>query len=275
MKVRVGPDRGPNRTSAAASAPGSYRTCDALNQADAEAATPGVRYRPRTVSAGPPLTDETLRLAVRELTARDSDLASIVGRFGPPPLWDRPAGFATLTHIVLEQQVSLASAQAAFDRLRASVGRLTPTRFLQLDDAQLLAIGFSRQKTGYVRELARAVQSGALDLNGLASLPDEEVHRELAALKGFGPWSTAIYMMEALLRPDVWPASDLALIASVVTVKRLERRPNAGAMEALAEQWRPWRSVAARLFWHDYLSRRGKALPGREPVAGDVSPNSD
>jgi DNA-3-methyladenine glycosylase II len=235
----------------------------------------GVRYRPRTVSAGPPLTEETLRLAVRELMARDPDLASIVRRFGPPPLWDRPAGFATLTHIVLEQQVSLASAQAAFDRLRAAVDVLTPARFLELDDAKLLAIGFSRQKAGYVRELARTVQSGALDVNGLTSLPDEEVRRELVALRGFGPWSAAIYMMEALLRPDVWPAADLALIASVVLVKRLERRPDAAAMDALAEQWRPWRSVAARLFWHDYLSRRDKAPPGRQPAAEAAGPNSD
>jgi DNA-3-methyladenine glycosylase II len=216
-----------------------------------------------TVAASPPLTEESLALAVRELAVRDPDLGAIVGRFGPPPLWNRPEGFATLAHIVLEQQVSLASAQVAFDRLRAAVDNLTPARFLELDDAQLLAIGFSRQKAGYVRDLARAVESGVLDLAGLARLPDDEVHRSLVALKGIGPWSASIYLMEALLRPDVWPATDLALIAAVSEVKRLETRLDAAGMEALAVAWRPWRSVAARLFWHDYLSRRGKRLPGQ------------
>jgi len=116
-------------------------------------------YR-RRVAPDQPLTQETLAIAVKELAALDSDLGGIVQRFGPPPLWDRPQGFATLVHIVLEQQVSLASAQAAFDRLRAAVGELTPARFLELADARLLAIGFSRQKAGYVRDLARAVESG-------------------------------------------------------------------------------------------------------------------
>jgi DNA-3-methyladenine glycosylase II len=210
------------------------------------------------MTADRPLTEESLALAVRSLAARDADLGAIVGRFGPPPLWNRPEGFATLAHIVLEQQVSLASAQAAFDRLRAAVGELTPARFLELDDARLLAIGFSRQKAGYVRNLARTIESGELDLAGLAGLPDDEVHRALVALKGVGPWSASIYLMEALLRPDVWPATDIALAEAVATVKSLPGRPDPARLDALAVEWRPWRSVAARLFWHDYLSRRGR-----------------
>lgn len=205
-----------------------------------------------------PLTEDSLVLAVRSLADRDNDLASIVDRFGPPPLWNRPEGFATLAHIVLEQQVSLASAQAAFDRLREAAGELTPARFLELDDARLLAIGFSRQKAGYVRNLARAVEAGAIDLAGLAALPDVEVHRVLVALKGVGPWSASIYLMEALLRPDVWPATDIALAEAVAKVKGLPGRPDPARLDALAQAWRPWRSVAARLFWHDYLSRRGR-----------------
>jgi DNA-3-methyladenine glycosylase II len=223
-----------------------------------------MRYRPETVAASPPpLTQETLALAVRELAARDPDLAGIVERLGPPPLWDRPAGFGTLVYIVLEQQVSLASAKAAFDRLCAAVDPLTPGGFLELDDVRLLAIGFSRQKARYVRGLAQAVRSDAIDVEALATLPDEEAVRALVALTGIGPWTASIYLMEALLRPDVWPATDMALVAAVTQVKGLERRPDAAGMEALAELWRPWRSVAARLFWHDYLSRRGRsALPG-------------
>ena len=210
---------------------------------------------------GPPtLTEETLALAVRELSARDPDLRGIVERFGAPPLWDRSPGFPTLVHIVLERQVSLASAQAAFDRLRAAVDVLTPDRFLELNDEQLLAIGFSRQKTRYVRNLAQAVESGSLDLEDLARLADEDAQGTLVALTGVGPWTAPIYLLMALRRPDVWPTNDLALVTSVAKVKRLERRPDGAQMQALATPWRPWRSVAARLFWHDYLSHRGSGV---------------
>jgi len=208
-----------------------------------------------------PLSQETLALAVAELADRDADLAGIVERFGLPPLWRRPAGFATLVHIVLEQQVSLASAQAAFDRLRAAVNPLTPAGFLELSDARLLTIGFSRQKGRYVRNLAGQLESAAFDLEGLGALPDADVQHELVALTGIGPWSASIYLMEALLRPDVWPATDMALAAAVAHVKGLRGRPDAVEMEMLAEAWRPWRSVSARLFWHDYLSRRGQTIP--------------
>src|SRR6186997_1124442 len=129
-----------------------------------------------------PLTREGLLVAVEELAARDADLAEIVARHGPPPLWDREPGFPTLLHIVLEQQVSLASARAAFDRLRVAADPLTPARFLELTDAELLAIGFSRQKARYGRALAEAIESGALDLDALAALDDEAVHRELQAI---------------------------------------------------------------------------------------------
>lgn len=207
------------------------------------------------------LTEETLALAVRELAANDPDLHRIVERFGPPPMWDRPPGFATLAHIVLEQQVSLASAQAAFDRLGVAVGSLTPDRFLELGDSELLAIGFSRQKTRYVRNLAESIAAGRLDLEGLATLPDEEVHGALVTLTGIGAWTASIYLLMALRRPDVWPATDMALAAAVAEVKGLERRPDAERMQALAAPWRPWRSVAARIFWHDYLSRRGRGTP--------------
>lgn len=213
-----------------------------------------------TSAAAPPLTEDALVLAVAELSARDADLAGIVGRFGAPPMWARSPGFPTLVHIMLEQQVSLASARAAFDRLVAAVGVLTPHRFLELDDEVLLAAGFSRQKTRYVRNLAQAIESGLLDLDGLAGLADEDAHRALVAMTGIGPWTASIYLLMALRRPDVWPTGDLALVTSIAQVKGLAYRPDAIEMEALAEPWRPWRSVAARLFWHDYLGRRGSGL---------------
>jgi DNA-3-methyladenine glycosylase II len=203
-----------------------------------------------------PLDLPTLERAVAELAGRDADLAAIARRLGVPPLWDRPAGFGTLVHIVLEQQVSLASALAAFRRLEAAAGTLTPDRFLRFSDAELLAIGFSQQKARYGRALATALVDGTLDLEGLEELDDDAVRQALEAIPGIGRWTSTIYLLMVLGRPDVWPVGDMALAAAVGEVKGLGRRPDATEMERLGEAWQPWRSVAARLFWHDYLARR-------------------
>jgi len=205
-----------------------------------------------------PLTEETLAVAVRQLAARDIDLGGIVARFGAPPLWDRPSGFPTLVHIILEQQVSLASASAAFARLRARVDPLTPAGFLALTDTDLLAIGFSRQKARYARALASAVEDATLDIDGLAALDDEAVERELVALPGIGPWTATIYRLMVLRRPDAWPASDIALAQSLAEVQGLPGRPSPQEMLAIAETWRPWRAVAARILWHGYLGTRAE-----------------
>jgi len=200
-----------------------------------------------------------LDAAVAQLASRDADLAGIVERYGLPPLWDRAPGFGTLVHLILEQQVSLASAQAAFDRLiTASGGALAPSRLLAFDDAELLAIGFSRQKARYARALASAVESGALDIDGLAGLDDDEVRRALEAMPGIGPWTSSIYLLMVLGRPDVWPVGDIALAQAAAEVRGLDHRPDADELRAIGEAWRPWRSVAARLLWHDYLGRRGR-----------------
>jgi DNA-3-methyladenine glycosylase II len=196
---------------------------------------------------------------VAHLAKRDADLAAIVDRYGPPPLWERRPGFGTLLHIVLEQQVSLASAKAAFDRLSLAADPLTPERFLALDDADLLAIGFSRQKARYGRALAVAIRDGSLDLAGLGALDDEAVRLALEAIPGIGHWTSTIYLLMVLGRPDVWPVGDIALATAVGEVKGLGRRPGPDELTAIGEAWRPWRSVAARLFWHDYLARRGRS----------------
>jgi len=211
------------------------------------------------VATGASLTQEGLAKAVAELAARDPDLARIVASYGPPPLWDREPGFATLLHIILEQQVSLASARAAFDRLRAIADPPTPKRFLELTDDELLRVGFSRQKARYGRALAAAIQSGSLDLEALDALDDQSIHHALQTVPGIGPWTSTIYLLMVLGRPDVWPVGDIALAAAVGEVKGLGHRPDPAEMTALGEAWRPWRSVAARLFWHDYLSRRGRS----------------
>ena len=159
-------------------------------------------------------------------------------------------------HIVLEQQVSLASAQAAFDRLVLATDPLTPERFLTLTDAQMLSVGFSRQKARYGRAIATALLEGSLDLDGLVAMDDEAAQQALETIPGIGRWTSTIYLLMVLGRPDVWPAGDMALATAVAQAKGLATRPAAEELTIMGEVWRPWRSVAARLFWHDYLARR-------------------
>ena len=210
------------------------------------------------MSSFEPLDVAALHAGVRDLAARDADLAAIVERYGPPPLWDRRPGFPTLLHIVLEQQVSLASARAAFDRLLDATDPLTSAAFLALSDDELLRIGFSRQKARYGRAIAVALEDGSLDLDGLGDRPDADVVAVLESMPGIGPWTSSIYLLMVLGRPDVWPVADIALAESVRVVKRLELRPGPDEMTGIGDSWRPLRSVAARLLWHDYLARRGR-----------------
>lgn len=203
------------------------------------------------------LDDIKLREAVHQLAARDADLAGVVARYGVPPLWDRPPGFASLVRTILEQQVSLASALAAYKRLEARLGVVAPAGFLTLDDADLRTIGFSGQKTRYARLLAEALLSGALDLEALGGLPDDEVRARLISLKGIGRWSADIYLLMALCRADIWPRSDLALVQAVARLKKLPAPPTPEEFDQIGEAWRPYRSAAARLAWFEYLG--GKA----------------
>jgi DNA-3-methyladenine glycosylase II len=189
------------------------------------------------------------------LAERDEALAMILETLGPPPLWDREIGFPTLVHIILEQQVSLASARAAFKKLQTRLSPLAPENFLELDDDSLKTIGFSRQKTAYTRHLARSIIDGYLDLNRLGEMEDEAARFELMKIKGIGRWTADIYLMMAMGRPDIWPKGDLALLVAAQHVKKLAARPTHMELEAISNSWRPWRAVAARLLWHYYLSR--------------------
>lgn len=190
------------------------------------------------------------------LCRRDPDLRRVVKQFGPPPLWAREPGFSTLIHIILEQQVSLASARAAHNRLIELARPLTPRRFLRVDDATLKTCGFSRQKTAYCRHLAESIMERSLDLEALASLDDDAVKSQLEKIKGIGRWTSDIYLLMVLRRPDIWPRGDLALAAAAHEVKQLERRPTQDELDSLSLAWKPWRAVAARILWHHYLSRR-------------------
>jgi len=203
------------------------------------------------------LTRATLLDGVRELTARDARLSRIVDRYGPPPLWARRHGFATLMRIILEQQVSLASAAALFRRLETSLdGGITPASVSAAGRAGLQALGVTRQKARYACELAERVTSGALSLRAMARLPDDDVAARLIAVPGIGPWTASIYLLMALRRPDVWPPGDLALHKALARLRGRGAVPTSDEAEALAQQWRPWRAVAARILWHAYLSER-------------------
>lgn len=200
------------------------------------------------------LNQQTLLESASVLAQRDEDFARILSTCGPPPLWEREQGFHTLIHIILEQQVSLASAKAAYNRLEEAVNPLTPENFLRLTDEELKEIGFSRQKTKYGRELAKAILDGSLDLSALDKLEDQEAEEQLMKVNGIGPWTADIYLLMALGRPDIWPPGDLALEIAIQRVKGLSKRPTPEEARKMSEEWRPWRAVAARLLWHFYLS---------------------
>ena len=200
------------------------------------------------------LDEKNLAKTCKKLAKIDADLKVIFETYGTPPLWKREASFATLIHIILEQQVSLASALSTFNKLREKLGDITPENVLSLSDEEMKLCYFSRQKTVYARELAKAVLDGNLDLESLKSLPNADVKIELKKVKGIGDWTSDIYLLMALLRVDVMPKGDLALHVAYRNLKKLERAPTSDEFQIIAEKWKPFRAVAARLLWHFYLS---------------------
>jgi DNA-3-methyladenine glycosylase II len=209
--------------------------------------------RPPSLPPGS-LNQDSLAEGVAFLCSVDPGLARIHAELGPPPLWAREPGFATLVYVILEQQVSLASARAAYTKLEAAVHTVTPESFLSLEDGELKRIGFSGQKAGYARGLARSLLDRELDLAALHEMDNEAARSALISIRGIGPWTADIYLLMAMLRPDVWPGGDLALVAALQRLKGLSARPAASEMESIALPWKPWRAVAARLLWQYYLS---------------------
>jgi DNA-3-methyladenine glycosylase II len=191
------------------------------------------------------------------LAARDGDLKNIINRYGYPPLWTRPNTFATLVLTILEQQVSLASAYAAYTMLQKTIGIVSPEAVLSLTDAALRACYFSRQKTEYVRGLARAILDKQVDLEQLAQQPDAIVRATLKQLKGIGDWTVDIYLIHALQRTDVFTVGDLALVKALHDVKALAPGTPREMLLHIGEGWRPYRTPATLLLWHHYLQKRG------------------
>ncbi len=202
------------------------------------------------------LTQKSLALAARELAARDEILAGIHANHGDPPLWRRAAGFSTLVHIILEQQVSLKSAKAMLVRLEASIQPFTPSKFLELGDTYLRSLGVTRQKSAYLLHLSNSIITGELSFTKLARMSDEEARVVLTRIKGIGSWSADVYLLMAMRRADIWPAGDLALAVAMKELRGLAHRPGPDELERLAEPWRPHRAVAARMLWQYYLGER-------------------
>ena len=185
----------------------------------------------------------------------------ILAKAGPPRFRRRRNGFGTLLHIILEQQVSIDAAAAMYQRLIGLCRPSNPDTFLALDDATLRSCGFSRQKMGYARDLAVAVVEGRFDFSRLAAAEDESALAALLAIRGIGRWSAEIYLLFALGRSDIWPAADLGLQVGVGEQLDHGSRLSEFELRLRGEAWRPWRSVAACLFWQSYLHARGRAAP--------------
>lgn len=233
----------------------------------------GARARPRAAvkrayHPGPPIEDATgLAAAVERLTATDPALFDLLAEIGgPTPLRRREPGFAGLAAIVVSQQVSVASANAIFARLETRIAPLEAGGLAAATEEDLRGCGLSAAKIRTLKAISEAIVSGALDLSGLASLDAEDAHAALVKVKGIGPWTADIFLLFCLGHPDAFPAGDLALQEAAKLALRLKTRPDAARLGRIAERWRPWRGVAARMLWAYYRGvkqRSGMALADR------------
>jgi DNA-3-methyladenine glycosylase II len=201
-----------------------------------------------------PLDNKSLAIAAESVALMDRDFARTLANLGPPPLWEREPGFVTLVRIILEQQVSLASADAMFQRLKKNIKPLTPETVIAAGEPFLRSFGVTRQKAAYFINVAQAIQSGGLDLETLWRLSDEIAIEKLTSVKGIGQWTAKIYLLMALRRPDVWPVGDVALATAFKNLKGRLERPTQPELSEIALAWRPHRATAARMLWHYYLS---------------------
>jgi DNA-3-methyladenine glycosylase II len=205
-------------------------------------------------------TSDNFQLLCNQLAERDAIFKNILQQYSYPPMWTRPASFATLIHIMLEQQVSLASAKAAFNKLKERTGTITPENVLALSDEELKACYFSRQKIVYARHLAEALLSKKIVLKKLSVYPDSAIRETLKQVKGIGDWTADVYLLFALQRSDVFPIGDLAMVNALKEVKQLPAHTPKEEILVLAEAWRPYRSIAAMLLWHHYIKKRNIKL---------------
>lgn len=211
-------------------------------------------------------SDADIREGLAALTGACPHLARVHALTGNPPLRKRPKGFEGLSRVVVGQQLSIASADAIWGRVRASVEPFEAATLLKIPDKDLRKAGLSRSKVGTLREVAMAIEGGRLKLNALARAPEDAIHAELTSIKGIGPWTADIYIMFSLARADAWSPGDLALQYAVKDALLLAERPSLAEMTELAEIWRPWRGVAARLLWSYYAFCRKRNVSSADPV---------
>jgi DNA-3-methyladenine glycosylase II len=208
---------------------------------------------------GNPKTIENERdvaAGIRALIRADVRFQRVYKVTGQPPLRRRDSGFEALLRIITDQQISLHAGEAIWSRFAKTVGSVRPETIVAKSEADLLAVGQSRAKVRTIRAVSRAVLDGSLDLDRLERLDDEAAACELMSIKGIGPWTADIYLLSCLGRPDVWPAGDVALQTGAQLALGLETRPNTRELSELAQAWRPWRAVAARLLWAYYRHER-------------------
>ena len=197
----------------------------------------------------------SLVLICDKLAKKDKDLDRIIQTYGYPPFWERSAGFETLVYIILEQQVSLASAKAAYLKLKEKLGDITPENFLSLDDEALKACYFSRQKIVYARHLATTIISRELDLDLFPAMQDEAIRMALTKVKGIGNWTVDVYLMMAMQRTNLFPLGDIELIKSIKETKGLDPGTTKEEIKLIAANWKPYQTIAAFILWHAYLSK--------------------
>ena len=189
--------------------------------------------------------------ALDQLAAIDDDIAAALSRFGPPPDRSLPASFETLARSIIGQQISRAVASAIWTRMRdQDYSSATIIVGKQPDD--LMPLGLSRRKAEYLIGIADKIQSGRLDLAGLAEMSGEDVQKRLVEIRGIGAWTADNFRLFALGDMDAWPANDIALQEGMKRLKSLDERPNGKMLEKLGEAWRPYRGAGALMLWHIY-----------------------
>jgi DNA-3-methyladenine glycosylase II len=200
---------------------------------------------------------ENFKAICNKLARLDKDLYFIIKQHGHPPMWTRTNSFATLIHIILEQQVSLASARAAFYKLKKRIGTITAQKIITLSDSEMKSCYFSRQKTIYARHLAEAVISKQVNLKKYSLLDDETIRAQLKEIKGIGDWTVDVYLLFALQRTNIFPTGDLAMMNALKEVKKLPLHTTKEKIIKISEKWQPYRSIATMLLWHYYIQKKG------------------
>jgi DNA-3-methyladenine glycosylase II len=194
---------------------------------------------------------------IDHLSENHETFAAILKQYGSPNIPTRPQGFETLCKIILEQQVSLESARACYEKLLALVVDFTPDNILSLTEEQLRSCGLSRQKSKYVTALARAIVDKELDLESFPLKTPEEIRAELIRIKGIGHWTIDVYLMFSMQSPDIMPLGDIGII---ITIKELWKLESKEEIALLTETWAPYRTYAAFFLWHYYLKKRGRKI---------------